>query len=413
MRKKVLCLFGIIISACILFSSCGKNLPNTYVEGSDYQYMQVGSMDFASHKQKGENGYYFLFNNYIYYLDEETDTLLPLCNKADCLHDKETDPEKYDDCNAYAGKYYDASSDSGIAYCNGYIYYYYESMSGPSTLYRISADGSKREEIYQWDEDISVAYWIIHRDVLYYKEVAYSFAVSSDGVNTTGVEDEVSIKALPLTGLIHEPETIYTMDKSLDEADLAWPMAYGNYLYFEVYFEGEDSGYSREFVYDITEKQFSQLTIPNMSEQISISGVSFWQDKVIFQPYDSSEQGKVYIADLNGSNVEVFMENIPQRYVFQSDGKYLYLINSIAVELGDEDEAVYKVYDSELNLVDTIKLGYEFSGGYNAVGDADRQYMFYYKEDDLETTYHLEYWDKSEIGSYNGKVIEFTNIPDR
>lgn len=46
------------------------------MECSDYQYMQSAQVDFAN----------FLLNEFVYYYDQESGSLLPLCNKADCAH---------------------------------------------------------------------------------------------------------------------------------------------------------------------------------------------------------------------------------------------------------------------------------------------------------------------------------------
>ena len=41
------------------------------------------------------------------------------------------------------------------------------------------------------------------------------------------------------------------------------------------------------------------------------------------------------------------------------------------------------------------------------IGDCDRAYVIYYKENG---EWGLEYWDKSEIGTLDGAEIEFTMI---
>ncbi len=41
-----------------------------------------------------------LVGYYLYYVDKETMEYTPLCNKPNCLHQKETDPMKVTNCNA-------------------------------------------------------------------------------------------------------------------------------------------------------------------------------------------------------------------------------------------------------------------------------------------------------------------------
>ena len=44
----------------------------------------------------GENGVYIMKNDYVYYLDDGMDVLIPLCGRPDCTHQSS-------DCNAYVG----------------------------------------------------------------------------------------------------------------------------------------------------------------------------------------------------------------------------------------------------------------------------------------------------------------------
>ena len=58
----------VIIFGCLLLAGCSKSLPNTYQEGSDYQYMEKQS--FYSFHQVGEKADYFAHDHYIYYMDK-------------------------------------------------------------------------------------------------------------------------------------------------------------------------------------------------------------------------------------------------------------------------------------------------------------------------------------------------------
>ena len=73
--------------------SDNKNLGNEYIEGKDAQYMFMGSQD-QNYIAMAENGYYFLNGIYIYYCDFNTMESVVLCNKPNCLHDKELDETK-------------------------------------------------------------------------------------------------------------------------------------------------------------------------------------------------------------------------------------------------------------------------------------------------------------------------------
>ena len=90
----------VIIISLFILSACGReSLPNAYVEGSDFQYMQMNDIGEYMDIQKGEGCYYLRHGDFIYYLDETTNKILPLCNKVDCLHDKETQQIRKEKCN--------------------------------------------------------------------------------------------------------------------------------------------------------------------------------------------------------------------------------------------------------------------------------------------------------------------------
>ncbi len=93
MKKRTICLSVSIF--LLILSGCGKDtLPDSYIEGSDFQYMRQGDTDWEPQMQRGEKGYYFRQGEFVYYLDDGTGLLLPLCNKVDCLHDREKDMER-------------------------------------------------------------------------------------------------------------------------------------------------------------------------------------------------------------------------------------------------------------------------------------------------------------------------------
>ena len=73
MEKKVvsLCIALLLVALC---AACkAKELPDTYVEGSDYQYMQMeDGLRFTLTRAQGGKGMYFLHGDYIYFLDRKS-----------------------------------------------------------------------------------------------------------------------------------------------------------------------------------------------------------------------------------------------------------------------------------------------------------------------------------------------------
>lgn len=97
-------LIAALLAAIIAFSS-GCSKQRDYGENfnleTDCQYSYADSFTDWKKVQSDGNGQYILKNKFIYYYNTEKKTLAPLCNKANCLHDMETDKDKLIDCNAY------------------------------------------------------------------------------------------------------------------------------------------------------------------------------------------------------------------------------------------------------------------------------------------------------------------------
>ena len=69
--KKILaflCASILLVSLCAACQS--KELPDTYVEGSDYQYMQLESRRFFMMQSQGSKAFNLLHGNYIYFIYE-------------------------------------------------------------------------------------------------------------------------------------------------------------------------------------------------------------------------------------------------------------------------------------------------------------------------------------------------------
>lgn len=112
---------------------------------------------------------------------------------------------------------------------------------------------------------------------------------------------------------------------------------------------------------------------------------------------------------MDGSNAEVLLEDIKEGEHCFSDGTYLYLSNSILVYGGIEDTQYYKVYDENLNLVDTFQMPFE-GGSDIEIGYADKLYFFLPNEQGTGAQMHC--FDKSTIGTYNGEPFSYTTVAE-
>lgn len=416
MMQKIAAVFCAAILLAVLCAACkAKELPDTYVEGSDYQYMQLESKRFFMKQSQGSKGLYVLHGNYIYFLDESSDTILPLCNKADCLHDKETDPEKYSYCNACVlPDDKRPLGDTGISYCNGVLYCLDSGFTQTAHLYRISEDGSKKEQIYQWN-NCHVNEWVIHRDILYYVKQTYE-------KNDEGVKEVQRLMSLSLTDPAREEKTVFVPDENLTVNTLGRPSAYGNHIYFVIHAftpaeeEITDDNYleylyNKTFVYNILTEDIQELVVPDMTPTAYVAGVTFWEEKILLSAFDQgtdeTDSCDWYIEELDGSNPEIFMKDIPKYTKFTSDRTYLYLTNAYAVARGsaERDALMYEVYNKDLEKVDTFKpmtnlIFYDIF----PVG-TDVMYLPYSNPDEDNPYWGVVRWDK-KIGTYQGDPID-------
>lgn len=429
MKKRASTLSFFVLAFVLLLYSCGTQaLPNSYIPNSDHQYMQVGSG--AATVQQTEDGCYVIRNGYLYYIEEGTDILLPLCSKADCLHDKEAkipllhtkkeEQERLDKCNACVDAM--EMDDATICYSDGYLYCLnpIARIEGIGymlpALYRCAPDGSQKELIRYWSEDVQITDWCVHRGVLYYVE--QKFASAKDGVRRM-----CSLYAIPIKGMNHRPDVIFETEETLEVMTLNRLACYGDYLYCTLiaYASGnepltEENAieylYRKTFVYTISDRQIGEIKAPGMTKYQVIQGLDFWQDRIIFNVYDymNKDQGcaPLYIADLDGSDVQVLIEDAPVQH--ETDGQYLYLFD-LHTSYRNGEDSTYWTYNSDMELVDTFQVPFDSNYGYGrALGGYPQAYIPIRTIQGEERMWSLAYWDKSKIGTYNGGMIEVEYI---
>lgn len=421
--------------ACLLIG-CSRNdtgaLPDTYVPGSDYQlYLCSNENTNKMNVQEGDGVIYLYCRNYVYCLDEKTGVILPLCSKADCLHNKEKDPERIEACNAYVGK-------ASIQYCNGYIYALQraDALQDNCVLRRISDDGSRKDILYEWGYG-AIMYWAVHRDVMYYKKDMYN-------AGTGGVRTLETVCAMDLKASNPEPKVIF--DPSTLQADSAATagyslLPYGNHLFMEYTLTRDfDENFSKEnqfdymrmgiMAYDITTGELSDVQLPDLPYGTYVLGVdSIWRDRLILSPYnaegDDLEPIMQYTVSLDGTDVQPLFESPNLSRIF-ADEKYLYVTDSIGWP--DELGTYHDVYDENLNKIDSFKVPSFFDVDL-PVGTAQRVISVFesskppadtgpdsihipngFVDGESVSCWGVMIWDKSKLGTYNGGEISFDMI---
>lgn len=411
-------LFWIIITS---LTACGKeDLGNTYVEGKDHQYMWKAFDSWGQSKAKGESGHFFRQGKYVYCLPDGVDALVPLCSKVDCMHTDETDDEKYVMCDAY---FTGEGGWDGISYYDGYLYTFCSEFENEpcQRLYRIKEDGAGKELVYEWD-GWTIEEWCIHRGEFFYVNHVYY-----ENETEKGAVEELCVKKIPIEGFgTTVPELVYEGPEDIEIAMIMNLNAYGNYLYFSVTGStgtaedllGADTWleyfYSSQTAVNISTGEQSEIVVPNADSAVSVQAVAFWQDKLVYKGYNHVDKlglhGKiqVYMSELDGTNPNVIIEDVAQGTRILADDSYLYLTNTAFVIREGKEKQIYQVYDKELQLVDSIGIPYTMPED-REIGDTNGLYFFKKMNEDKIA---LVYFDKSTIGTYQGKDFVYTEVAE-
>ena len=136
MKNKILI---VCIVICISLTGCGEKKQEDY--GEEYNQMQ-DAQNFSALQEAAatENGFYVIQDNCIYFIDSKSGKTVPLCGKPNCKH-------KDNSCNAYLRVAHK------IQVYDGNIYVVARGVEERTeSLYRMSLDGSKREDQSQAEE---------------------------------------------------------------------------------------------------------------------------------------------------------------------------------------------------------------------------------------------------------------------
>ena len=229
MKKSVLIA---LLTACLLLSCSGcdasksmeayRQLPETYQLETDYpSTFFAGSL--GPFVAPAPGGYYTFIGRFLYFIDADTMQASVLCNRPECRHEKETDPEKIPLCNAYVQH----DRTPMLQYYEGNIYTnmeYYESDDAVVTscaLVRISADGSSRKILCPLDKG-QYSFYAIHRGYLY--------SLRQD-------ESKSYFSRIQMDRLGQKPEILLQWNA---DGATCFPIFDGNYFYLNRYKESEE-----------------------------------------------------------------------------------------------------------------------------------------------------------------------------
>ena len=436
--KHYICMSLFVIVMLIPICGCGnkkeKFMEDTYNEGTDYQYMFVDPDFNFSFQQKGKKGYYIINNGYRIYYDPETDTATPLCNRVDCLHDKETNEFLQKKCYARFD-WFENGIESQIQYYDGNLYMLtpLDTETDSVTLMKYPEDGSEGSAVRVF-KHANIRYWIIHRGYMYFCAESYSI----EGEENGDVDAQKGVFRCSVLDDNAKAECIYTPPKDINSQQLATIQAYGNHIYFyEMGFTESVQGKDyKEYLawkvyhYDIRTKKLSEIMVDEYKDnkyattQNGAGCFAFVDGKLLFSAIDVREGQdhekdgygigtQWYLADLDGSNQKKVLESKNQYDHVFCDGRYVYVDNQFKVEYvaGNYDEEEkqieqkFQVYDKNMNFVDELTLPFDHAVG-TTIGDEQYQFMLLGDDNNGITAY----WKKDDIGHQKGKFPKIKEV---
>ena len=436
MKKKIKKMLGAALLAVIVAfsSSCSqqRDYGEEYNYETDCQHSYYCGVSFWKKVQSDGAGQYILKNRYIYYYNTEKKTMTPLCNKANCLHDMETDESRQDNCNAYA-PVDKISANKYIQYYDGYIYYVVNDFEEKS-LYRVKKDGSKKDKIFTTDNELNIDNWLIHRGYLYY---AISYYYGEDEVNSKSM-----LKSLKLSSKMKEKDAkvIFESDEEHSVHGLYDLKAYKNYLCYNVEANTNnvewttiDSWFAQlycpMYIYNIETGENREISVPEgYSETTNVSSVVFMKDKMLIKLYDNIQDMEyklpIYSMNYDLTDQKIWLDGVEQGkqvqpyydYVVISDAKLHYeTVTDDGIQsyvLKDEKPCTnVEIYSSDAEQVSyfVYPINKGFNGNFNGFGP-DGVNVEFDEDDDSWSVYELRFED---VLNCKGEEVELEKVSTR
>lgn len=402
--KRLISLIIAIICIGVLFSACKKEpaeqieqTENTYIEGTDYQYM------YDNHPMaESPDGYYFLAGYYLYYIDKANMEAIPLCNKPNCLHQNETNPEKVLDCNAC---FLNSGSSPLVAWYEGHLYVTDQKTNGNANgeydLIRMDADGSNRKTLLALPANTSC--YMIHRGYIYYASIVYSEDLDS----TYGVF------RIPLAG--GKEETIYAGKDPGDgrRGTIDRLLAYGNTVYIVMHISDFNQNTREDTVYGYDTIAGNVWNIFNNDTLVSTMSPVFLDGKIyeaLYHVNDLADPADEYyehiVTNLDGSDpqpVSFFSDDSTMTYRSDLTSFWYYTIPWYQTS---GEKPLLQRLDTSGKVIGEV-VDPKFSGSSSTyIMPGGVEYAFIMNEEqgeDGETDYVLYWIDKN---SPDGKYIQ-------
>ena len=318
--KKIIIAAYILL--CICLTGCGGTNQKDYGENYN-QEQDAQNFSMIRNAAATENGFYVLQDQYVYFIDKKSKKAVPLCGKPNCKHKDNscnahfTHPENI---QAYAGNLYVVAGGSEELTCS---------------LYRISLDGSQREELkvlFRYDSGDSGCSldFTIHR--------GYGYMA----VNWMQKDRE------------KKTQTLYQilLDSSDEKKEVAQVTGYvplihvtetrGNHIYFTTSCYLDKDGTEEELLnyeWNILEGSSKKLNIPKGEALLAVRGERYfcYQDGKGLRSYDE-----------NGKNEKKLFEWQYEICSVCRDEKYIYFDNEPCADSVSERRIMVVDYDGNV-----------------------------------------------------------------
>lgn len=413
MKVKRLVAAFLLLSFLLNLCGCQTNTSkfNPYTEDElfefDHQKLNTSSNGFQMGIAESQDGYYFVANDcYLFFSDKETLDPVIVCNKPNCRHNLETDPEKKAECNAYV-----EDGIPNLMYYDHHLYYIATVRPEPRKvvyyLRKLALDGTFIEDVYQFPA--WPAALIMHRGYIYYSYGDYD-AQEMGGVYTTFRLARASLTDKK-EQVLHTNEYLSPYISSITAA--------GKYVYFEstgYTVTGDQfdptTGDGMIFKYYCFNTQTESITEMEGKEGATPSQPAITKDSLIryfwYFNYEDERNRVLYRSDLEGQGLEEVFKVDPTVYSILWDGTYFYVDNNQMITNARKEDVTrtIQVYTPDFELLTSFDFtdvdGEDLSKTMNSTLKISDDYLFTVDRASDFQAASFYYIDKSEIAS--GKV---------
>ncbi len=391
MKKFLACL--LLAALMIGTTACQKgSFGDTYIEGQDQQYMYTDLFYGAQEMTETEEGYYFLYQNYLFFADRETLEVSPLCDNPGCLHEKETDTSKTWKCNAY----YFTGIDNFIASWGDSLYIKVESNQmgkrlPKGGLMQVSKDGMEKSIVCEFQELPSSSN-ALHKGKFYYasKEVDRKLSANYN-IHEVDLQNGGSDRIL------------YHGKK--ESGCISQLLCYGNHLYFKESYVKDENSYVDVKEINLQTGEITELKPEGEEEAFYLRGV--FHNRIYYTSTNSYETGQWdwKYMNLDQSNRQEWFST-PEEQLLYADTRYFYLYTPRVYLADSEKEPSLSMLDKDGNQIGSCDLS-TIEGILIDFMPGGEQYSFLISVDD-DYLHHYYVVDKEETAQTGqGKPKEF------